>query len=72
MNVTASARTQSAKDGPERRGKYLLFFLGGESYGVALMNTRKIIGRMPIRPMPESAPHVKGVISLQGIDGIAF
>ena len=46
-------------------GKYLVFALGKQEFGINISHVREIIGRMPIRSMPGTPPFVKGVISLR-------
>ncbi len=47
-------------------GKYLVFRLGLESYGVNVLNVRHIIRMLEITPVPRMAPYVRGVINLRG------
>jgi purine-binding chemotaxis protein CheW len=47
-------------------GRYLTFTLGGESYGLPVLNVREIIRLCPITPVPRMPAHVKGVINLRG------
>ncbi|RLA99318.1 MAG: chemotaxis protein CheW [Deltaproteobacteria bacterium] len=47
-------------------GKYLLFELGGEEYGIEILRVREIIGLMDITPVPQSLPFIRGVINLRG------
>lgn len=47
-------------------GKYLTFFLAGEEYGVEILRVQEIIGMMPITRVPNTPPHIKGVINLRG------
>ncbi|RLA96036.1 MAG: chemotaxis protein CheW [Deltaproteobacteria bacterium] len=47
-------------------GKYLLFELGGEEYGIEILRVREIIGLMDITPVPQSPPFIRGVINLRG------
>ena len=49
-----------------RAGKYLTFDLGGEEFGVRVLKVREIMGVQEITPVPQTAPHVKGVINLRG------
>jgi purine-binding chemotaxis protein CheW len=50
----------------DKEGKYLTFTLAQEEYGIGLLKVREIIGIMNITPMPQTPPHVKGVINLRG------
>jgi purine-binding chemotaxis protein CheW len=56
------ARTPSSA----RPGKYLTFVLGGESYGIAILQVREIIRPTAITPVPQMPPHIKGVLNLRG------
>lgn len=47
-------------------GKYLVFALGKQEFGIDISKVREIIGRLPIRSIPEAPPFVKGVINLRG------
>lgn len=46
--------------------KYLTFLLGEETYGVAIINVKEIIGMMDITHIPKMPEHVKGVVNLRG------
>lgn len=48
-----------------REGKYLLFTLAGEEYGLSILKIREIIGMMPVIPVPGTPDFVKGVINLR-------
>ena len=48
-------------------GKYLTFFLGGETYGLPVLKVREIISMLPITQVPQGPRHyMKGVINLRG------
>lgn len=47
-------------------GKYLTFSLMGEEYGVGILKVKEILGMMPITPIPQTLPYLKGVINLRG------
>jgi len=49
-----------------REGKYLIFNLGDERYGIGILDVREIIGMMPITKMPQMPEAFKGVINLRG------
>ncbi len=49
-----------------KAGKYLTFTLAGEEYGIAILKVKEIIGMMPVTSVPQTPPHVKGVINLRG------
>ena len=48
-------------------GQYLSFTLGGEEYGVEILKVQEIRGWEPVRPLPNSPEHVKGVLDLRGV-----
>ncbi len=50
----------------ERAGKYLIFRLGREEFGAAVLKVREIIGMQDITAVPQTPEHVKGVINLRG------
>ena len=56
--------TAAPADG--RAGKYLTFDLAGEEFGVRVLKVREIMGLQEITPVPQTAPHVRGVINLRG------
>jgi purine-binding chemotaxis protein CheW len=58
----STASTPSAA----RPGKYLTFVLGGESYGIGILQVREIIRPTAITPVPQMPPHIQGVINLRG------
>jgi chemotaxis signal transduction protein/CheY-like chemotaxis protein len=47
-------------------GKYLTFTLGKEEYGIDIMQIREIIGMLPIRSIPRTPDHIRGVINSRG------
>ncbi|MFU8819344.1 MAG: chemotaxis protein CheW [Desulfurivibrio sp.] len=48
-----------------REGKYLVFALGSERYGIGILDVREIIGMMGIHELPHMPPFFKGVINLR-------
>lgn len=49
-----------------RSGKYLVFHLGREEYGVEVLKVREIMGLQDITSVPQTSSFVKGVINLRG------
>ena len=49
-----------------RSGKYLVFLLAEEAYGIDIFNVREIIGMPAITPVPQTPVFIKGVINLRG------
>ena len=50
----------------QRGGKYLVFHLGNEEFGVHVLKVREIMGLQDITPVPQTPHHVKGVLNLRG------
>lgn len=57
---------QPIKAVTDREGKYLVFKLANEEYGISILKVREIIGMMPITTMPQAPEFIKGVINLRG------
>lgn len=49
-----------------KEGKYLVFALGKEDYGLEIIKVREIIGMMHMTALPQVPNYVKGVINLRG------
>ena len=47
-------------------GKYMMFEVAQEAYGLPILDVREIDGVMPINRLPGSPPYVRGVIDLRG------
>jgi purine-binding chemotaxis protein CheW len=50
----------------ERAGKYLVFRLGREEFGIYVLKVREIMGIQNITAVPQTPAYVKGVINLRG------
>ena len=50
----------------DRGGKYLVFELGTEEFGIRALEVREITGVQEITALPQTPAHVKGVINLRG------
>ncbi len=64
LNVAKNTNKDKVKLNIE--GKYLTFSIENQEYGIDILKIKEIIGMMPIRSMPQSPPHIKGVINLRG------
>jgi len=62
----AEAEDEAAKTMLDRVGKYLTFSLGGQEFGIDILKVREMIQMVPIRDVPRTPSHVKGVVSLRG------
>ena len=49
-----------------RAGKYLTFLLANEEFGIRVLKVREIMGVQDITTVPQTPPHIKGVINLRG------
>jgi len=49
-----------------RAGKYLVFQLGKEEYGIQVLKVREIMGIQDITAVPQTPAYLKGVINLRG------
>ena len=63
--VSADEKISAAK-ADERAGKYLVFHLGREEFGIRVLKVREIMGIQDITAVPQTPAHVKGVINLRG------
>lgn len=62
----AEAEKNLAVNVEDRAGKYLVFHLGREEFGIRVLKVREIMGIQDITAVPQTPPHVKGVINLRG------
>jgi purine-binding chemotaxis protein CheW len=56
----------SSSSSDRRGGKYLIFSLAEEEFGVRVLKIKEIMGMQEITAVPNTAPYVKGVINLRG------
>ena len=68
MSLTAIAPTEnnSTTKTDDRAGKYLVFQLGKEEFGIRVLKVREIMGIQDITAVPQTPGYVKGVINLRG------
>ncbi|HXN46395.1 MAG TPA: chemotaxis protein CheW [Bryobacteraceae bacterium] len=59
-------QTAAALKSDDRGGKYLVFELGREEFGIRVLKVREIMGIQDITAVPQTPAHVKGVINLRG------
>lgn len=65
MKQTSELVTQVA-DRHEAINQYLTFMLGAEEYGLEILRVQEIKGFSAITPIPNTPPHIKGVMNLRG------
>jgi purine-binding chemotaxis protein CheW len=64
---TINHAIQTSSSSAERRsGKYLIFSLADEEFGVKVLKIKEIMGMQDITAVPNTAAYVKGVINLRG------
>ncbi|MCX7823588.1 MAG: chemotaxis protein CheW [Syntrophobacterales bacterium] len=66
INEDIREKRISAKSLLGQEGKYLIFNLCNQQYGIDVLNVKEIVGIMPIREIPQAPSFVKGVINLRG------
>jgi len=54
------------EDVGQQAGKYLIFSLAGEDYGLGILQVREIIGMMDVTSVPRTPECIQGVINLRG------
>ncbi|MGA2136651.1 MAG: chemotaxis protein CheW [Bryobacteraceae bacterium] len=66
VSTVAPPESGSATRNDARAGKYLAFHLGREEFAIQVLKVREIMGIQDITAVPQTPPHVKGVINLRG------
>ena len=64
--ATANHAISSLSSATRRDGKYLIFSLAEEEFGIKVLQIKEIMGMQEITAVPNTAPYVKGVINLRG------
>ncbi len=64
--MVAATQPGTAKGGTGTGSQYLTFTLGSESYGLEILRVQEIKGFSAITPIPNTPPHIKGVMNLRG------
>jgi purine-binding chemotaxis protein CheW len=62
----AADKTQNLAFTDSRAGKYLVFQLDSEEFGIQVLKVREIMGIQDITAVPQTPSYVKGVINLRG------
>ena len=66
LGATAEPRAGDETPARQLAGKYMIFKLGDEEYGLEILKVRELIGLMPITNIPGTRPFIRGVINLRG------
>ena len=64
-NTSADPASSKAKAG--QSSQYLTFMLGGEEYGVNILNVQEIKSGAAITRIPKLPSYIKGVLNLRGV-----
>ena len=56
----------AAAQADPRAGKYLIFHLNQEEFAIRVLKVREIMGIQDITAVPQTPPHMRGVINLRG------
>mgnify|MGYP000883450685 CR=1 FL=1 len=65
MNSTTTTNTGKLEEKGSLQ-QYVTFLIGGETYGVEVLQVQEIIGMTPITFVPNAMNFMKGVINLRG------
>jgi purine-binding chemotaxis protein CheW len=60
------AQNRAESNTSSARGQMLTFQLGAETYGVDILSVKEIRGWSPVTRIPQSPPHMLGVLNLRG------
>ena len=63
--VESRENESSSKAGLDKEGKYLIFSLNREQYGIGIQTVKEIVGMMPYNSIPKAPSFVKGVVNLR-------
>src|SRR5258708_37839367 len=66
MATSLLTPTDASVKADPRAGKYLVSHLGEEEFAIQVQKVREIMGVQDITQVPQTPPHVKGVINLRG------
>ena len=66
MQIATRVEAPPVVQADERAGKYLIFTLGREEFGIRVLNVREIMGIQDITAVPHTPPYLRGVINLRG------
>lgn len=64
--MTATATAPPPNTSSAGHGQHLTFRLQDEEYGIDILKVQEIRGLSRITPIPNSLPHIRGVINLRG------
>jgi len=65
-NMVNTADAEIGLDANSEAEQYLTFIMADEEYGVDILRVQEIRGWDNVTPIPNTPPHIKGVINLRG------
>src|SRR5579884_935841 len=65
-SIATASQAGTGSQADTRCGKYLIFKLGPEEFGVRVIKVREIMGIQQITTVPQMPDYLKGVINLRG------
>ncbi len=66
MHLASVEKSPQVASVDERSGKYLVFQLDNEEFGIRVLKVREIMGVQDITEVPQTPVYVKGVFNLRG------
>ena len=63
---SSGEENDNSKNMLDMEGKYLMFSLGDQEFGIEILKIREIVGMVPVRSIPQAPPYLKGVVDLRG------
>ena len=64
--IANHAISASSSSSARRGGKYLIFSLAQEEFGVRVLSIKEIMGMQDVTAVPHTPVYVKGIINLRG------
>lgn len=62
-----NGKEQQKKSLLNKEGKYLMFTLNQQQFGIDILKVKEIIKMVPIRSMPHTPEFIKGIINIRGV-----
>jgi purine-binding chemotaxis protein CheW len=66
LSMKSAAPSVVAASADQRAGKYLIFELANEEFGVSVLQVKEIMKMQPITTVPQTPQFLQGVINLRG------
>src|ERR1039458_6167472 len=66
INAKAGIHSAGLSEAEQRTGKYLIFELGNEEFGVSVLQIKEIMKMQQVTTVPQTPQFLQGVINLRG------